>query len=468
MGNSNTPFLGIYETKDGKYFDVASGTWIRIDEITVPHRKPMYTQFLDKDGNEYNILDYIGLGGSSGIGPTGPTGPRGPQGEPGSAGIQGPEGPIGPQGIPGQDGATGPKGDAGPQGPIGDTGLTGPKGDQGEIGPAGQDGPTGATGPKGDKGDMGPSGAPVAAKPRGDWNSSVTDYEKYDVVVFENLEGLSHSYIYVDDAPQSQIPPLEENSPWVIWVMQGPRGPQGEAGATGPTGESGADGLPGIVGAKGDPGDIGPTGPKGDTGDIGPKGDTGLTGPQGIAGKDGAQGPTGQTGPQGDIGPEGPAGATGATGPKGDKGDKGDQGASAVMTYLRGAGFMVFNEGIPLSKNSLQVIDTRNFVRKIGNYATLSICNQLSAMSIDPKQTIALGTVPQEYRFVSSSENPASNYYSSTVSIWRSKTAPATNDGLFIYISKDTGVVNLYNNTQEVIEIIEGDYVIGTIEYFLD
>ena len=111
--------------------------------------------------------------------------------------------------------------------------------------------------------------------------------------------------------------------------FQGPKGDQGDVGATGPKGDTGT------TGPKGDKGDTGATGPKGDKGDtgaIGPKGDQGDTGATGAKGDQGDVGAAGPKGDTGAAGPKGDKGDTGAAGPKGDKGDtgatgpKGDQG----------------------------------------------------------------------------------------------------------------------------------------------
>ena len=52
--------------------------------------------------------------------------------------------------------------------------------------------------------------------------------------------------------------------------VQGPKGDQGDPGATGPQG---------IQGEKGDPGAAGPAGPQGAEGPVGPQGAEGPTGP---------------------------------------------------------------------------------------------------------------------------------------------------------------------------------------------
>lgn len=139
-----------------------------------------YNLQIDPDGEETDIIPYIGSNGHwflgdtdlnvSAIGPVGPVGEKGDMGPAGPAGPQGPQGETGPQGPQGETGATGPQGpkgepgETGPQGIQGETGATGPQGEtgpqgpKGETGPQGPEGPTGPIGPQGPKGDAGPQG----------------------------------------------------------------------------------------------------------------------------------------------------------------------------------------------------------------------------------------------------------------------------------------------------------------------
>lgn len=53
-----SPFLGIIETPDGRYYDIASGTFITPDQNRT-RMTPFYGQFLDKDGLKHNLMDFI-------------------------------------------------------------------------------------------------------------------------------------------------------------------------------------------------------------------------------------------------------------------------------------------------------------------------------------------------------------------------------------------------------------------------
>jgi hypothetical protein len=217
----------------------------------------------------------LALGGAIPIpGPQGPTGPTGPQGP---IGNTGPAGQNGEDGKDGADGADGNKwyvfsgdftvseedylrdGDLilnGSDEPIYATGklgfstemMPGPiwevagggttvAGVGGNIrGPQGADGPQGIQGIQGPQGTPGAAGPPSNINPRGMWNWEVTDYAKYDVVVFDDNSS-KNSYIYISDTPGDMNEP-DSSGAWVPFVMQGPQGiqgPQGEPGDPSPS-----------------------------------------------------------------------------------------------------------------------------------------------------------------------------------------------------------------------------------------
>jgi hypothetical protein len=106
------------------------------------------------------------------------------------------------------------------------------------------------------QGDPGPAGPPSNINPRGIWDENVTDYERNDVVIFD--DGINtHSYIYVSDTQGLIAAPNDTVTPWVRFVMQGPsgiQGPQGlkgDAGAKGENGPAGPQGVQGISGSDG-------------------------------------------------------------------------------------------------------------------------------------------------------------------------------------------------------------------------
>ena len=84
-------------------------------------------------------------------------------------------------------------------------------------------------------------------------------------------------------------------------IIEGPKGPPGEAG---PEGEPGPKGPPGPKGDRGLKGSRGKPGERGPQGDPGPKGEKGTRGPKGPRGYDGVSvvGPKGPPGPQGEPG----------------------------------------------------------------------------------------------------------------------------------------------------------------------
>src|SRR5262245_10958838 len=78
---------------------------------------------------------------------------------------------------------------------------------------------------------------------------------------------------------------------------------------------------PPIQGPPGPQGEAGPQGPPGSQGEAGSQGAAGPQGPQGIPGPAGATGPQGLPGPTGAVGPQGPQGIPGPTGPAGPQGE---------------------------------------------------------------------------------------------------------------------------------------------------
>jgi|GEM_PF-2375740 len=62
---SQSPFLGIYRTEDGKLIDVATNEEIIPSQIK-PNMTPWYGRFYDKDGVEHDVRDFIGGSGGSG------------------------------------------------------------------------------------------------------------------------------------------------------------------------------------------------------------------------------------------------------------------------------------------------------------------------------------------------------------------------------------------------------------------
>lgn len=73
-------------------------------------------------------------------------------------------------------------------------------------------------------------------------------------------------------------------------VMNGEKGPKGDAGEQGPAGIQGPKGDTGAQGIQGLKGDTGEQGPKGETGEQGPKGEQGEVGPAGEKGETGEDG----------------------------------------------------------------------------------------------------------------------------------------------------------------------------------
>lgn len=95
----------------------------------------------------------------------------------------------------------------------------------------------------------------------------------------------------------------------------------------------------------------------------------GPAGPQGDAGATGPQGPKGDTGDTGPQGPKGDTGATGPQGPKGDKGDKGDTGTFSPEDLQRIA---ALEAGIALLRELVNGIDAPIYRTASGNPATFS------------------------------------------------------------------------------------------------
>jgi len=70
-------------------------------------------------------------------------------------------------------------------------------------------------------------GPPGEHNPRGNWSADVTDYKRFDTVVFEG--GTYNTYMYYSRTPNLQDSPEfagQEGNPWMIW---GARGADGEA-----------------------------------------------------------------------------------------------------------------------------------------------------------------------------------------------------------------------------------------------
>lgn len=144
-----------------------------------------------------------------------------------------------------------------------------------------------------------------------------------------------------------------------ISLTPGPKGDQGDQGATGergPRGEQGLQGLPGEKGRDGDPGPKGDSGSRGERGEPGPQG---PPGPQGERGADGLQGPIG---PQGLQGIQGERGQDGQTGPKGERGEQGPIGQTGPqgpigLTGPKGADGVGIPQKLTLSGNTLILSD---------------------------------------------------------------------------------------------------------------
>lgn len=62
---SNTPFLGVYRTKGGDLVDMFNGQTVTPDQIK-PNMAPFYGVFLDKDGNEHDLSEFLGSVGGGG------------------------------------------------------------------------------------------------------------------------------------------------------------------------------------------------------------------------------------------------------------------------------------------------------------------------------------------------------------------------------------------------------------------
>lgn len=69
-----TPFLGVFKTPDDTYFDIASGTEITSKQIK-PNMTPFNGVFVDKDGTEHDLRDFIGGGGDTPTPEPGPVAP---------------------------------------------------------------------------------------------------------------------------------------------------------------------------------------------------------------------------------------------------------------------------------------------------------------------------------------------------------------------------------------------------------
>jgi len=71
----------------------------------------------------------------------------------------------------------------------------------------------------------GRQGEPGTIEPRGYWSPSVTDYQRYDIVVYSD-NGTRNSYMYNSRVPGLQMAPSDPDlqNPWMIWVYQGLRG----------------------------------------------------------------------------------------------------------------------------------------------------------------------------------------------------------------------------------------------------
>ena len=308
-----------------------------------------------------------GIQGATGI--TGATGPTGIQGATGITGATGIQGATGPTGIQGE---TGPTGIHGATGIIGATGITGATGIQGATGATGVQGETGVTGPTGATGQIGPAG------PKGDagndgvsfnttalglsiipvvglsLNATVSPHLPYiegnSIVVNLKSNPLLHSFqgfVFSYNSVTGYMVIYNIRNVIGDWTtiytnevnvnldgIFGPRGFDGEMGATGATGLIGATGVTGATGIQGETGATGATGIQGETGSTGATGVTGATGIQGETGATGIQGETGSTGATGATGIQGETGATGitgATGPSGETGATGVTGATGIQ-----------------------------------------------------------------------------------------------------------------------------------------
>jgi hypothetical protein len=200
----------------------------------------------------------------------GEPGEPGPQGIPGAAGLNGDIGPQGPQGIQGVQGEQGIPGPQGEQGVQGEQGIQGVKGDTGPAGPQGEQGVQGI------QGEQGAAGPPSEINPRGVWSGETLDYQQNDVVNYTDADGNTHSYFYNSATAGSTASPSDDPTPWVLFVMQGPRGLQGVQGEQGPQGVPGEPGPQGAQGIQGVPGQQGEQGEQGEQGVQGPQGPEGA------------------------------------------------------------------------------------------------------------------------------------------------------------------------------------------------
>ena len=377
-----------------------------------------------------------GVQGATGAGATGASGATGFQGSTGASGIAGLSGATGYSGATGlgSTGGIGATGSSGVTGYSGATGLSGATG-SGATGASGVTGLTGATGASGLSGATGYSGATGSGATGA---SGATGYQ-----------GSSGATGY-----------------------QGATGVTGYQGATGSgaTGASGATGFPGSTGATGTIGATGATGSgaTGASGATGYQGSTGVTGYQGSTGASGFTGATGAgaTGASGATGYDGATGATGIQGYNGATG-AGATGASGItgFTGATGATGVGYN---PLSSTSNIAIgsgaktfvvnrDASQSAFAVGQYIRASdvsatnymegVITSYSGITLVVNIVLTSGTGTFASWSITASALPGAT---GSAQLIESATAPANpTDGL-MWLSTNTGTLNIYYAPESV------------------
>jgi len=377
-----------------------------------------------------------GLQGSTGAGATGASGATGFSGATGASGIAGLSGSTGLQGATGlgSTGGIGATGSSGVTGFSGATGLSGATG-SGATGASGITGLTGSTGASGLSGATGYSGATGSGATG---SSGATGYQ-----------GSSGATGY-----------------------QGATGVTGYQGATGSgaTGASGATGFPGSTGATGTIGATGATGSgatgasgatgyEGASGATGYQGATGVTGFTGAtgAGATGASGLTGYDGATGATGIQGYNGATGsgATGASGSNGPTGATGATGIgYNPLSSTSSLAISSG---AKTFVVNRDASQSAFAVGQYIRASdvsatnymegVITSYSGITLVVNIVLTSGTGTFALWTISASALPGAT---GSAQLIESATAPANpTDGL-MWLSTNTGTLNIYYAPESV------------------